>query len=685
MAFEISRQVQQIRFPNGKQIQVAATAGFCFGVARAVRLAYDAAGGGGRVCTLGPIIHNPQVVDDLARKGVRIADNVQDIMPGETVVIRSHGVGADVYEALRQGGHAFVDATCPFVAKIHWIVAQESAAGRDILIAGDPSHPEVQAIVGHLAPGGHGYVISTPDELDKLLDLHPEWVEEGPTMVSQTTFQLFLWEICKKNLKKHCTNAKIFDTICSATSDRQCEADTLAQNSDLMVVIGGRYSSNTNKLKAVCEKHCTAVMVECAADLPADIAYQDIIGVTAGASTPSYIIKEVLEAMSEMLNNAGMEEEFNFEEALEQSFKKSYTGERVKAYVTAVNAAEAIVDIGTKHTGYIPLSELTNDPGARVEDIVKVGDTIDAIVVKINDQEGTVILSKKRLDAIQGFENIMQAEEERTVLDGTVVDIVNGGVIALVEGIRVFVPASQATLRRGEDLQALLKQPVQLRIIDVDKRRKRAVGSIRSVLMDKKMEMEKKVWETIEVGNVYTGEVKSLTSYGAFVDIGGVDGMVHVTELSWKRIKHPSEVVHIGDKVEVYVKDVDKENKRISLGYKKAEDNPWEKFKQEYEVGQVVKATVVSITPFGAFARIIDGVDGLIHISQVADHKIGKVSDVLEVGQEVTVKIIEIDTEKKRISLSIRALLEDQAQQDDARAVADAADIAGVSITSDEE
>lgn len=389
--------------------------------------------------------------------------------------------------------------------------------------------------------------------------------------------------------------------------------------------------------------------------------------------------------MSEMLNNAGMEEEFNFEEALEQSFKKSYTGERVKAYVTAVNAAEAIVDIGTKHTGYIPLSELTNDPGARVEDIVKVGDTIDAIVVKINDQEGTVILSKKRLDAIQGFENIMQAEEERTVLDGTVVDIVNGGVIALVEGIRVFVPASQATLRRGEDLQALLKQPVQLRIIDVDKRRKRAVGSIRSVLMDKKMEMEKKVWETIEVGNVYTGEVKSLTSYGAFVDIGGVDGMVHVTELSWKRIKHPSEVVHIGDKVEVYVKDVDKENKRISLGYKKAEDNPWEKFKQEYEVGQVVKATVVSITPFGAFARIIDGVDGLIHISQVADHKIGKVSDVLEVGQEVTVKIIEIDTEKKRISLSIRALLEDQAQQDDARAVADAADIAGVSITSDEE
>ncbi len=361
--------------------------------------------------------------------------------------------------------------------------------------------------------------------------------------------------------------------------------------------------------------------------------------------------------MTDIQNN-NLEEDINFEEMIDQSFKKIHTGEKVKAYVEAVNKSEVIVSLGTKHTGYVALDDLTDDPTKTPADIVKVGDEIELIVIKVNDQEGTVALSKRKIDEQAGFEKIMKAKEEGTVLEGTIQHVVKGGVTVSCFGVRVFIPASQTGLPRGAELDQLLKKKVQFIILEVTENRRRAVGSIKAVLNAKKEEAKAKFWATAKVGDVFKGTVKSLTSFGAFVDLGGIDGMVHISELSWKRIKHPSEVVSVGDTLEVYIKDLNQEENRISLGYKKAEDNPWEIFKANYKVGDVVKATIVSITSFGAFAQIIDGVDGLIHISQIADKKVENVKDILSVGQEVDVKIIDIDTEAKRISISIRALLE---------------------------
>lgn len=360
------------------------------------------------------------------------------------------------------------------------------------------------------------------------------------------------------------------------------------------------------------------------------------------------------------------EEEINFAEALEQSFKKIHTGERIKGIIVAVNNSEAIVDIGTKHTGFISLSELTNDPSKKPADVVSVGEEVDLVVIKINDQDGIATLSKKKVDEMVGFDNIVKAMEEGKILEGTVQRAVKGGVIVLVDGVGVFVPASHTGLGRDEDIEKLVKQQVSIKLIDVIPQRRRAVGSIKLVQKAIREEAQKKFWETAEVGAVYKGEVKSITNYGAFVDLGGIDGMVHVSELSWKRIKHPSEVVKVGDVLEVYIKELNSETGRISLGYRKSEDNPWEKFKASYNVGDVVKATVVSITPFGAFASIIDGVDGLIHISQIANQRVDNVKDVLSVGQEVEAKITECDIENKRVSLSMRALLADENAADEA-------------------
>lgn len=363
--------------------------------------------------------------------------------------------------------------------------------------------------------------------------------------------------------------------------------------------------------------------------------------------------------MTEIMDNNAVEEDINFAEALDQSFKKIHTGEKVKGTVCSVNDSEAIVDVGTKHTGYVPRSELTDDASKKPSDVVAVGDVLDLIVTKINDQEGIVTLSKKKVDEMKGFEEIIKAKDEEAVLEGTVSASVKGGVIINYAGVRVFIPASQSGLPRGAEMDSLVKTTQRFVILEVNEHRRRAVGSIKAVLKAEKDAAKEAFWETAEVGKTYKGEVKSLTSYGAFVDLGGIDGMVHISELSWKRIKHPSEVVKVGDYIEVYIKDLDKENNRISLGYKKQEDNPWEKFKANYKVGDEIDATIVSITPFGAFAQIIDGVDGLIHISQLADKRVENVKDIVSVGDQVNVKIIDIDIENKRISISMRALLED--------------------------
>lgn len=664
------------------QVITAKTAGFCFGVNRAVNMVYRMAENGESVCTLGPIIHNPQVVEDLRRKGVRTISEVGQADADEAVVIRSHGGGPEVYSELLAHHLRYEDATCPFVAKIHSIVREHSANGCTILIAGNASHPEVEAIKGHCQ--GEAYVFADDKELLALAEENQNLAQKRLIMVAQTTFSMKLWGKCTEIAKKLYTNVSLFGTICSATSERQAEAEKLAQKADLMIIIGGRHSSNTLKLAEICKAHCKAYHIETADELSAlDFSGAALIGITAGASTPAYIIKEVQNTMSEVLKN--QDEDFNFEEALEQSFKKIYTGNRVRGCVTAINNSEAIVDVGTKHTGYIPLSELTDDPSQKPSDVVKVGEELDVIVIKINDQEGIVTLSKKKVDAILGFENVIKAQQEDAVLEGVVVNVVKGGILVSSNGVKVFIPASQATARKEDKLDDLLKKTVQFKILEVNEGRGRAVGSIKAVRKEQQQAEQAKFWESVAIGDTFTGEVKSITSYGAFIDLGGIDGMVHISELSWNRIKHPSEVVKVGDKLEVYIKDLDKEAKRISLGYKKTQDNPWEVFKQDYEVGAVVKVTIVSLTPFGAFAQIIPGIDGLIHISQISADRVTNAAEVLKVGQVVDVKITEIDADKKRISLSIKALLEEKEQADNAQALAEAASIAGVEITSDEQ
>ena len=641
------------------EIKVAKSAGFCFGVDRAVKLVYGELEKGNKsVATLGPIIHNADVVNDLTDKGVRIADSVDDLKEGEKAVIRSHGVGKKIYEGLDQKGNTYIDATCPFVARIHKIVREKTEEGYFILIAGDKDHPEVQGIVGHCDE--NYYVFKDEDQLKSFFSKIYKNLEKKLAIVAQTTYNILIWGECLKVIPKDDENILVFDTICNATSQRQSDAALLSKEVDVMIVVGGKNSSNTIKLYNVCSENCPSYHIENADELYSlNLKNAEKIGITAGASTPAYIIKEVQNTMAEIL-----EDDINFEEALEQSFKKVHTGERVKGYIAAVNNSEAIVDIGTKHTGYVPLSELTDDQTKKPSDIVSVGEEVDLIVTKINDQEGIVTLSKKKVDELVGFDNISKAKEEDAVLDGVVLNVVKGGILVSVDGVRVFVPASQTGLGRDKNLDELLKQKVQIKIIEVNESRRRAVGSIKAVAKAQREAAKAAFWETAEIGKVYKGEVKSLTNYGAFVDLGGIDGMVHISELSWGRIKHPSQVVKVGDILEVYIKELDKESGRISLGFKKAEDNPWVKFQNNYNVGDVVKATIVSITPFGAFAQIIEGVDGLIHISQIADKRVDNVNDVLSVGQEVDVKITEIDLDKKRISISIRALLDDAAAEE---------------------
>lgn len=646
------------------KIILAKSAGFCFGVNRAVTIVNNLLEEGKKVTTLGPIIHNPHMVAELAERGVEIADTPNDLSSMDrTLVIRSHGVPQSVIDEIEQKGISYENATCPFVSKIHQIVKDNSREGKVVLIAGDENHPEVQGIVGHCE--GEHYIFKNYEDLGKLLKKLENIENISICVVAQTTYDVKEWKNCLKLLKKVYTNAKIFDTICSATSIRQSEAEELASISDIMVVIGGRQSSNTAKLFSVCKSKCERTyLIESAAELD-DIALidADIIGITAGASTPARIIKEVFNTMTENIEKTENTAE-NFAELLEESLKNFNTDEKVHGVVVGIAPNEVYVDVGRKQAGFIPLAELSNDPNAKAEDLVKIGDELDLLIMRTNDQEGTIMLSKKRLDAIKGWDEIIKANEEDTPVTGFLTDVVKGGVIAVANGVRVFIPASQATATRGEPLENLLKKEVSFKIIEVNKGRRRAVGSIRAILKEERQKLADKFWETAEIGKKYTGTVKSLTSYGAFVDIGGIDGMIHISELSWGRIKHPSEVVKVGDTVEVYIKDLDREKGKISLGYKNTEDNPWEILKRDYPEGTVTEATIVGMTDFGAFANILPGIDGLIHISQISTERIEKPQDVLKIGDKVTVKITKIDFDKKRISLSIRELLEDKKSEE---------------------
>ncbi len=664
---------------------VAKHAGFCFGVERAVRrtraLAAEKAPGR-RIVTLGPLIHNPQVVEELRRCGVEpVEEEALEALASETdggdtsviAVVRTHGVTADALARLRRlseehPGFSVEDCTCPRVRKIHDIVAGSTVGGETFtVIIGDAPHPEVQGICS-FAQGGVA-VCSGLEELQAAAK-KPVWGTKQVIMVAQTTQKLTEWKKCQTFMRKVCTNAIIFDTICDVTETRQTEAGKLASEVDLMLVIGGRESSNTQKLYRTARQHCShTYLIEDASEIPPQLITAHLkVGITAGASTPSGIIEEVKKTMDQNLKQTPEEGNEDFAGMLEESLKTLNTGETVKGMITSISSNEIHVDLGAKTTGVIALSEISDDPSFKIEDAYKVGDEIEAIVVKVSDMDGIATLSRKRIENIVNWRKIVAAYENNEVMEGKILDVVKGGVIILLASLRVFIPASQTGLPKEADLSTLVGTVQKVKIIEINEQRRRAVASIRAVLREERKAREAAFWDTIEEGKWYTGKVKSLTSYGAFVDLGGVDGMVHSSELSWKRIHHPSEVVKVGDEVQVYVKSFDRDARRISLGYKTEDTNPWTVFTNRYTIGDVATVRVVSMLPFGAFAEVVPGADGLIHISQIADHKITKPSDVLEIGQELDVKIIDIDMENHKISLSRRALLEEQGEEGEADA-----------------
>jgi len=650
------------------KIEVAKSAGFCFGVKRAVEKTYELAEKNGKkIVTYGPIIHNEQVVEDLKKHSVNVINELSQADEDNLVIIRAHGVPKSVYGYLEEKGIEYVDLTCPYVKKIHKIVEENYNKGYKIVVIGKKNHPEVVGINGWCNGSA---IILYEEELDEELEKKLSNIN-NICIVAQTTINKQKFYNYVKFIKNTCKNIEVFDTICNATYERQDEALRLAENAEIMIVVGGANSSNSNELYLKCKEVCPETyLIETGKQLKNISYHNKKIAITAGASTPAHIIKEVLNIMSEEKVMPTMEE--NFADMLENYLNSSlHSGQIVKGTVDRVSVNEINVNIpGYKGVGVISADNLSDDPQYKPEENFKVGDEIEAMVIKKNDVEGTVLLSKKRVDSQKNIEVIKAAFENKEILKGKVVEINKGGLSVLVNSIKIFVPNSLATERMSDDKSLLMNTEVSLKIIDFDDRKRRAVGSIKAVIDDEKKKAQQAFWAEVSEGKEYEGVVKSLTSFGAFVDLGGVDGLVHISELSWGRIKHPSEVVKEGDLLKVFIKEIDAENKKISLGFKKAEDNPWIKIQNEYNVGDVIECKIVRLVPFGAFAEIIPFVDGLIHISQISNKRIGKPADVLEVGQVVQAKINEIDLENQKISLSIRELLKDEEPEEAAEEAA---------------
>ena len=656
---------------SGRIVEIAPHAGFCFGVQRAVQTLEKViceALPNATVATLGPLIHNEAYVQSLGERGIVSMDEAEAQKRAEeasqehpfVLIIRAHGILESTEKALQQiaanNSHfKLCDCTCPFVKKIHRIAEECDPNAEFFLFLGDENHPEVKGVMSRVK--GEKYVSNSPEGIEEVLLRRKEQKNDGkiPILAAQTTQNLCKWNKTEKIIKKLYTNAKIFGTICSVTEERQSRAEELAARCDGIVVVGGRKSANTAKLYQICREKCgNTVWIAAASELDTEcFTASHHVGIVAGASTPSEEIQEVYKTMSEIKEN--------FEEMLESQCLTLNTGDVVTGTVTHVSDAELQLDLSAGVTGYIKAEQITDDPTFKLTENFKNGDQVEGFVIRVSDIEGVAELSKKRADADKNWQNVVDACENKTVLEGKVTEAVRGGVVIIHNANRIFVPASQTGVPKDGDLASIVGQTVSFKVIEI-KAPKKAIGSIRVVQREERRAQEADFWANIEVGKAYHGTVKSLTSFGAFVDLGGVDGMVHLTELSWKRIKNPAEVVSVGDELDVFVKSFDPEKKRISLGYKTEESNPWNIFKSQYAVGDIASVKIVNMMPFGAFAEIVDDVDGLIHISQIAMQRIAKPADLLEIGQIVDARIIEIDDEKKKVSLSIRALLEEAAE-----------------------
>lgn len=635
------------------KVELAQSAGFCFGVKRAIEMAYEQINKNEKTYSYGPLIHNKEVTGDLEKNGINIIESIDNIESG-TVLVRSHGVGKGIYDALDEKGIRILDGTCPFVKKIHTIVKEHHDANEGVIIIGNSTHPEVVGINGWCEDAAN--IIETVEEASKL-DL-----QEGGCyiLVVQTTFRQSLFHEILEELQKKDIHLEVFNTICSATGKRQAEAVTLSQKVDKMIVIGDKKSSNTQKLVEICKKNCeNTVHIETICDLVLNIfSNDDKIGITAGASTPPAIIKEVVVTMSEAFNNAVQNlegsEEISFAQMLEESLVTLHTGDVVKGTVIQIVNEEVSVNLGYKSDGVVPRGEFSSDPTVIPSTLVQPGDEIEVFVVRVNDGDGNVLLSKKRIEAQKGMEDIEVAFNEKAVVTGLVTEVVKGGLIAVVNGVRVFIPSSQVSNRFIEDLNVFKGKELDFNIIEMDRVKRRIIGG-RKALVEKEIGAKRvALFASIEAGSKVNGTVSRLTDFGAFVDLGGVDGLIHISEMSWGRISNPKEILKEGQTVEVFVLDVDKEKGKISLSLKDSNLNPWKIAVEKYAVGTIVEGKVVRMVPFGAFVELEPGVDGLIHISQIANKHVVKPEDELKVGEIISVKVLEVNSEQKKISLSKR-------------------------------
>ena len=667
-------------------ITVAENAGFCPGVKRAditIRRLIENKAENERIYTLGHLIHNQIYTDFLSESGVKTieADDIErivteypDIM--HTVVIRTHGITRELDKTIsdlksKYGNLKTIDMTCPSVKKIHRIAEDNTSDNTVFLLFCNKDHPEAIGIMSYAT--GEKYAIHSAEEIIGI-----DFSKKIPILCSQTTENLEEYKKNKKFLKNLCTNAIFFDTICNVTENRQNEAIKIAKTSDSMIVVGGRESSNTKKLYELCKRECPdTVWIESEKDLLADFPDPaKCVGITAGASTPDGIITEVIKKVME-------NKELDFEALLEDTLKTLHTGDTVNGIVCTIGDNEIKLDLGVKVTGVLTKEQITDDPAANLREMFKVGDEVAVFVIRVDDKAGLATVSKKRVDADNSWVVLKDAHESGEILEGKVVSSNKGGVIVSALNNSIFVPASQTGYAKGADFTELVGTVQKVKIIEFDVAKKKALGSIKVVLNAEKAAREEAIWSTLAVGNKYDGVVKNLTNYGAFVDIGGVDGMVHNSELSWKKIKHPSAVVSVGQQISVYIKELDAEKKRISLGYKTEDMDAWTQFVKAHEVGEILPAKIVSLTPFGAFAEVAEDVDGLIHISAISTQRINTPSEVLNVGDVVDVKITNIDNDNRKLSLSIRAITE--AAEKAAAAEARAAELAAKKAEDDAE
>lgn len=671
------------------RIRVAKHIGFCFGVRRAIELAEKAAAIHGKVYTFGSLIHNAAVVERLAGNGVITAETLAEIPEGAHVVIRSHGVPPETYAACEAHKLIIIDATCPFVRRIHEIALEEVRKGRHVMIVGDPSHPECIGING--CCGGKAFFVRS---LEDVL-LVPQ--TEAVSLIAQTTTSVALFEAAAAQARLHFSDLHVFRTICSTTEARQKEAEQLSRSCIRMVVIGDENSSNTQKLLSVCKKHCKHIQsLAKHSELSLEkIHADDIIGIVSGASAPDWIIREVITRMSELektmaenpVENSEVETEAtatveepavaapteeiaaetteqgentdpNFAEEFEKTLVRIRNGQILTGSVVQIVDGEVCVNIGYKSDGFIPRSEFSADADVNPADVVNIGDQIEVEVLKVNDGEGNVLLSRKNVESKKMWDNLVQDENiQDKVFEGVGKEVVKGGLIATIDGVRAFIPASQLSTKYIEKIDEFVGQPIKLKVIEVDKARKRIVASHKAVMLAEAEEARKQKWAQLEVGAKVKGVVRRITDFGAFVDIGGIDGLVHVTDVAWGRVKHPSDVLSIGQEIEVLIRDVDVEKQRVSLGYKQLQPKPWTMADKKYPVGSIVEGKVVRIVPFGAFVALEPTIDGLIHISQVGVKRIVKVEDEINVGDIVRCKVLDVNPEAKRISLSRREVI----------------------------